>query len=257
MDIEWWWEEGSVPVAIPTTPFFRVATVIWVAVGNGRGRCGHTLFEGGGKGGEKAWADGGGLSFRASVEERERGIWRRMVEEFQGRGRVSKDGRRRKVEARWRRRQVPAGDERRLNRRVGGLGGFGISPRAKMATLRFSSPPTLLHNPIDFYSATVSSPTRRLSLSSANRSREVPLRSRSNGVNQNLDSPKSGQWRTGVSFFSSFLVKNTEIESLKRELLEAIAPLDRGAAATPEDQQRVDKIARKLEAINKVKEPLK
>ncbi|XP_011092370.1 probable plastid-lipid-associated protein 4, chloroplastic isoform X2 [Sesamum indicum] len=125
-----------------------------------------------------------------------------------------------------------------------------------MATLRFLSPPTLLHNPTDFYSATVSSPKRCLSLSSNNRNRDVRLRSRSNSVNQNLDLPKSGQWRTGVSFFSSFLVKSTEIERLKQELLEAIAPLDRGAAATPEDQQRVDKIACKLEATNKVKEPL-
>ncbi|KAK4423350.1 hypothetical protein Salat_1917800 [Sesamum alatum] len=117
MDFEWWWEDGGVMAAIPTTPFFRAVTVIWAAVGNGGGRCGHTLFEGGGKEREKAWADGGGPSLRASVEERGRGIQRRMVEEFQGRGRVSKDGRRRKVEARWRRRQVPAGDERRLNRR--------------------------------------------------------------------------------------------------------------------------------------------
>ncbi|KAL0412728.1 UNVERIFIED_CONTAM: hypothetical protein Sradi_1474500 [Sesamum radiatum] len=111
-----------------------------------------------------------------------------------------------------------------------------------MATLRFSSPSTLLHNPTDFCSATVSSPKRRLFHSWNNRSRDAPLRSCSNSVNQNLDLPKSGQWRTGVSFFSGFLVKSTEIESLKQELLEAIAPLDRGAAATPEDQQRVDKV---------------
>ncbi|KAK6121296.1 hypothetical protein DH2020_044947 [Rehmannia glutinosa] len=84
-------------------------------------------------------------------------------------------------------------------------------------------------------------------------SRHVP----NNSIHQNLELRKSGKWRTRVSFFSSFLVKNPGIESLKQELLEAIAPLDRGAAATPEDQQRIDQIARKLEAINKVKEPLK
>ncbi|XP_020552809.1 probable plastid-lipid-associated protein 4, chloroplastic isoform X3 [Sesamum indicum] len=121
-----------------------------------------------------------------------------------------------------------------------------------MATLRFLSPPTLLHNPTDFYSATVSSPKRCLSLSSNNRNRDVRLRSRSNSVNQNLDLPKSGQWRTGVSFFSSFLVKSTEIERLKQELLEAIAPLDRGAAATPEDQQRVDKRPKFLRPNGKI-----
>ncbi|KAK4415256.1 hypothetical protein Salat_2632900 [Sesamum alatum] len=131
MDFEWWWDEGGVPAAILTTPFFRAATLIWAAMGNGGGHCGHPLFEGGGKGGEQAWADGGGLSFRALVEEWGRGIRRRMVEEFQGRGQVSEDGRKRKVEARWRRRQVSAGDERRLNRRVGGLGGFGIEEDEK------------------------------------------------------------------------------------------------------------------------------
>nr|GMC83614.1 probable plastid-lipid-associated protein 4, chloroplastic isoform X1 [Ipomoea batatas] len=63
------------------------------------------------------------------------------------------------------------------------------------------------------------------------------------------------KWRTRVSF--SFLSRSQDVESLKEELLEAIAPLDRGADATPEDQKLVDQIARKLEAVNKVKEPLK
>ncbi|KAI3755237.1 hypothetical protein L1987_55033 [Smallanthus sonchifolius] len=46
-------------------------------------------------------------------------------------------------------------------------------------------------------------------------------------------------------------------ECLKQELIETIAPLDRGADATSQQQERVDQIARKLEAVNKVKEPLK
>ncbi|KHN33471.1 Putative plastid-lipid-associated protein 4, chloroplastic [Glycine soja] len=66
-----------------------------------------------------------------------------------------------------------------------------------------------------------------------------------------------------VSFFPGFLTKGSDVQKLKVELYEAIAPLDRGAEATPEDQQRVDQwaisiqIARKLEAVNPVKEPLK
>ncbi|KAK7412077.1 hypothetical protein VNO78_03524 [Psophocarpus tetragonolobus] len=60
----------------------------------------------------------------------------------------------------------------------------------------------------------------------------------------------SGKWRNMVSF-------SPDARSLKVELYQAIAPLDRGTEATPEDQQRVDQIARKLEAKNSVKEPLK
>ncbi|KAL5157002.1 putative plastid-lipid-associated protein 4, chloroplastic [Glycine soja] len=67
----------------------------------------------------------------------------------------------------------------------------------------------------------------------------------------------SGKWRNMVSFFPGFLTKGSDVQKLKVELYEAIAPLDRGAEATPEDQQRVDQIARKLEAVNPVKEPLK
>ncbi|KAJ4964815.1 hypothetical protein NE237_016664 [Protea cynaroides] len=65
------------------------------------------------------------------------------------------------------------------------------------------------------------------------------------------------KWRTRVSFLSSFLTNGKDTKTLKDELLEAIAPLDRGANASPEDQQRVDQIARKLEALNPTKEPLK
>ncbi|PHT41608.1 putative plastid-lipid-associated protein 4, chloroplastic [Capsicum baccatum] len=65
---------------------------------------------------------------------------------------------------------------------------------------------------------------------------------------------ESFKWRAKVSFFPFFSTKTQDTESLKLELLEAIAPLDRGAEATPEDQKL---IASKLEAANKVKEPLK
>ncbi|XP_062175874.1 probable plastid-lipid-associated protein 4, chloroplastic isoform X2 [Alnus glutinosa] len=65
------------------------------------------------------------------------------------------------------------------------------------------------------------------------------------------------KWRAKVSFFPAFLNKGKDAKTLKEELLQAIAPLDRGADATAEDQQTVDQIARKLEAVNPIKEPLK
>lgn len=67
------------------------------------------------------------------------------------------------------------------------------------------------------------------------------------------------KWRTKVSFFPSFLIKKKgkSKEEIKQELLEAIAPLDRGAEASPEDQERIEQIVRELEAVNPIKEPLK
>ncbi|KAF3435163.1 hypothetical protein FNV43_RR22250 [Rhamnella rubrinervis] len=71
-------------------------------------------------------------------------------------------------------------------------------------------------------------------------------------------SPASEKWRANVSFFPAFLnIGKKDAKTLKDELLDAIEPLDRGADATPEDQQRVDQIASKLEAVNPIKEPLK
>ncbi|TYI33953.1 hypothetical protein ES332_A04G169700v1 [Gossypium tomentosum] len=65
------------------------------------------------------------------------------------------------------------------------------------------------------------------------------------------------KWRTEASIFSGLFTKSKDIKTLKDELFDAIAPLDRGAEAAPEDQQRVDQIALKLEALNEIKEPLK
>lgn len=50
------------------------------------------------------------------------------------------------------------------------------------------------------------------------------------------------KWRAKVSFFPAFLNKRKDAKTLKEELLEAIAPLDRGADATAEDQQTVDQV---------------
>ncbi|KAL2938669.1 putative plastid-lipid-associated protein 4 chloroplastic [Bienertia sinuspersici] len=61
--------------------------------------------------------------------------------------------------------------------------------------------------------------------------------------------------QTRVSFFPAFLTKNKDAKKL--DLLQAIEPLDRGADATPEDQQRIDQLTRKLEAANPTKNPLK
>ncbi|XP_051132790.1 probable plastid-lipid-associated protein 4, chloroplastic [Andrographis paniculata] len=120
-----------------------------------------------------------------------------------------------------------------------------------MAVARFSSA-ALLNNPIDFYPASAS-----ISVSSSSVLRPSTHTKRFSCAAAGLNLKSSQKWRIEASFFSSFLDKSTEIESLKTSLLEAIAPLDRGAAATPEDQQLIDQIARKLEALNKVKEPLK
>jgi hypothetical protein len=43
--------------------------------------------------------------------------------------------------------------------------------------------------------------------------------------------------------FSCFFKEGKDANTIKEELLEAIAPLDRGAEATPEDQQRIDQVA--------------
>ncbi|XP_047173366.1 probable plastid-lipid-associated protein 4, chloroplastic [Vigna umbellata] len=82
-------------------------------------------------------------------------------------------------------------------------------------------------------------------------------RQKSNTPHLVLQETDSAKWRNMVSFFPGFLTKGRDVDSLKQELYETIAPLDRGAEATPEEQQRVDQIARKLEAENLVKEPLK
>lgn len=52
----------------------------------------------------------------------------------------------------------------------------------------------------------------------------------------------SSKWRRKVSFFPGFLARGRDVQKLKEELYEAIAPLDRGSDATPEDQERVDQV---------------
>ncbi|TMX02976.1 hypothetical protein EJD97_018919 [Solanum chilense] len=70
-------------------------------------------------------------------------------------------------------------------------------------------------------------------------------------------SPLNKKWQTNVSFFPSFFNKKTKDPTpIKQELLQAIEPLDRGADATPQDQQIIDQIACRLEACNPTKEPL-
>ncbi|KAH7511120.1 hypothetical protein FEM48_Zijuj09G0208800 [Ziziphus jujuba var. spinosa] len=98
----------------------------------------------------------------------------------------------------------------------------------------------------------------------------IPIHTLSSTTSSSTSSEK---WRAKVSFFPAFLKKGKDAKTLKEELLDAIENLDRGAEATPEDQQRVDKakifhlnslffifsfwIARELEAVNPIKEPLK
>lgn len=53
-----------------------------------------------------------------------------------------------------------------------------------------------------------------------------------------------------------FLQGKKDKEVVKKDLLDAIAPLQRGAEASDEDIARVDKIARELEALNPTENPL-
>ncbi|KAH7293737.1 hypothetical protein KP509_28G040000 [Ceratopteris richardii] len=48
--------------------------------------------------------------------------------------------------------------------------------------------------------------------------------------------------------------RKKDIQIAKEELLEAIAPLDRGADASPDDQGRVDMIAQQLENLCPIKD---
>ncbi|KAL2513804.1 putative plastid-lipid-associated protein 4 [Forsythia ovata] len=118
-----------------------------------------------------------------------------------------------------------------------------------MATLSFSSYPTLLHN-----CTSRTPPTAIITPKSLPYFPSTYTNCKFINTNKILEA-QSWKWRTGFSLFPSFLIKDKE--SLKKELLEAIAPLERGAAASPEDQQRIDQIARELEAVNRVKQPLK
>ncbi|XP_074272844.1 putative plastid-lipid-associated protein 4, chloroplastic [Silene latifolia] len=69
---------------------------------------------------------------------------------------------------------------------------------------------------------------------------------------------RSNVWKTRVSFFPAFLTnKSKDAKAVKEQLLQAIQPLDRGADATLDDQQTIDQLTRKLEALNPTKEPLK
>eukprot|EP00475_Leptophrys_vorax_P033262 TRINITY_DN52050_c0_g1_i1.p1 TRINITY_DN52050_c0_g1~~TRINITY_DN52050_c0_g1_i1.p1 ORF type:complete len:264 (+),score=23.53 TRINITY_DN52050_c0_g1_i1:134-925(+) len=51
-------------------------------------------------------------------------------------------------------------------------------------------------------------------------------------------------------------VSDEEREAWKEELLEAIAPLQRGLTATDEDKEAIDELAARLEAINPTRRPL-
>lgn len=116
-----------------------------------------------------------------------------------------------------------------------------------MPTLRFPSsfPPSLLHNLPDFRPSQHQSTALIFSPKPF-----YPFPKKfDNEVSTRIHCPqlsKSWKWRDRISFISSFFDKSREIETLKQDLLEAIAPLDRGAAATPEDQQRIELVGRRV-----------
>ncbi|KAG6588812.1 putative plastid-lipid-associated protein 4, chloroplastic, partial [Cucurbita argyrosperma subsp. sororia] len=116
---------------------------------------------------------------------------------------------------------------------------MALSSSTITPTLKLSPPPT-------------SQPARLLLRIPSNTNSAAPT-----SINKLLTAAPSDKWRLRISFFPAFLKKGKDVGALKEELLEAIAPLDRGAEATPEDQEMVDQISRKLEAVNPTKEPLK
>ncbi|KAJ8530950.1 hypothetical protein K7X08_023831 [Anisodus acutangulus] len=63
-------------------------------------------------------------------------------------------------------------------------------------------------------------------------------------------SPLNKKWRTNVSFFPAFFNKTKHPTPIKQELLEAIAPLDRGTEATPQDQEIIDQVTADLTPLN-------
>ncbi|KAF9599848.1 hypothetical protein IFM89_001794 [Coptis chinensis] len=121
--------------------------------------------------------------------------------------------------------------------------------------MAFSSPsslstlavPTLIQN-----STSTLFPLQRLLLHSSTNNTSI----RTNELSLKITT-HSEKWRAGVSFIPSFFKTKKDVKALKEELLEAISLLDRGADATPEDQERIDKMAKELEALSPVKETLK
>ncbi|KAK8522308.1 hypothetical protein V6N13_115284 [Hibiscus sabdariffa] len=111
----------------------------------------------------------------------------------------------------------------------------------------------------NFHTILTTSPSPKLPFvtSSHQRSHLAAKPIKTTGYNLSTTPASGEKWRVHVSFFPAFLNKGKDAKVLKEELLEAIAPLDRGADATPEDQQRVDQLASKLEAVNPTKQPLK
>ncbi|KAJ9174616.1 hypothetical protein P3X46_013244 [Hevea brasiliensis] len=122
-----------------------------------------------------------------------------------------------------------------------------LSSSAILTAFQFST-----NLPIPKLTTTTTTNTTTLYFSSKPTNNQTNFLNLSSNDNSSFD-----KWRATVSFFPAFLKKGKDAKVLKEELLEAIAPLDRGAEATPEDQQAVDEIARKLEAVNPTKEPLK
>ncbi|KAJ7537938.1 hypothetical protein O6H91_11G028500 [Diphasiastrum complanatum] len=61
----------------------------------------------------------------------------------------------------------------------------------------------------------------------------------------------------GIRIALPFISGKGDRQKVKEELLEAIEGVDRGAEASPQDELLIDKIAKKLEALNPTKEPLK
>ncbi|XVF83246.1 hypothetical protein PTKIN_Ptkin16aG0119600 [Pterospermum kingtungense] len=101
-----------------------------------------------------------------------------------------------------------------------------------------------------------------LALTSLTFSTAIPLLNnphlQSSNVPISSSSPSSPTFSSSKPFVFSWKPNTTkDVKSHKDELSDLITPFGRGTEATPEDQQRMDQIALKLESINEKKEPLK
>ncbi|XP_047974152.1 probable plastid-lipid-associated protein 4, chloroplastic [Salvia hispanica] len=121
------------------------------------------------------------------------------------------------------------------------------TPSSILSHLPWPYPPSLRRSP-PLGPATFSTPNLRHTPTTA-----APFPAKS------TTPPSHRKWTANASFFSgpSKNKRSSYAEAVKQELLDAIRPLDGGADATPEDQKLIDRITRKLEAVNPTAQPVK
>ncbi|GJP31961.1 hypothetical protein CLOM_g16513 [Closterium sp. NIES-68] len=111
--------------------------------------------------------------------------------------------------------------------------------------------------------SSLSSSTASRALVQCSAFRGTPLRTPSLAASRRRVSPVEQRQaiRNGLfDFLTAFTgpkVSDEQREALKEDLLAAIEPLERGLAASEDDQQAVEELAAQLEAVNPTKQPLR